>query len=130
MNVQKIQSTNNFCPSFGATFVKDSQGYLRRVWNSAEKNDFLRMQIREFTDKLPNHKLEIVNYNQLTIKPACYAYDIFNHNTGKTEKVCIGRDITNEGALSYILYELLVHIDIFKYDSISELYNKLIGEGK
>ena len=127
MQVQPIQSQNNYQKTnFKAYFVNDANGYFRHVFGASEVNDPLRSIVREFTEKRPNHQLEIISARRIDTKPT-YCYDIFNHTTGKTQEIYTEKDINNKDTLYYILYKIIFDRDIFKEDGHSELFKSLTG---
>lgn len=125
MQVQRIQSTDS-CrkPCFKAKFVNDVNGNFRRLWTAADKKEnILKSWVRDF-DGLPNHRLEILNIREPKLKNAWYAYDIFNHNTGKT-KTFYSDFISEKSKLLQLLVGIGTDKEFFVEDEATALYKKL-----
>ena len=111
MQVQKVQSANNnYKTHFKASFVNDSHGYLKRVWENARKDDILELQIKKFAANQPEHKLEITDLSKFDTY-----FEVFNHHTGKSIRFATDshsnllrrffEDIFNNGNSNYLFYE-------------------------
>ena len=124
MQVQKIQSTDSSRkPCFKAKFVNDLNGNFRRMWQAADKT-IVGCYADSF-ENFSNHKLEITNVRNISVVSSNFAYDIFNHNTGKNCTVYLGLPAENDKTLYNLICEIMDHKDIFEEDNISKIYNKI-----
>ena len=115
MQIQSVQSTKLNNNSFKAYFVNDSKGYLRRVWENAEKNDVLEKQIKRFSENQTEHKLEIIGLLGEDLVGRFKGFEIFNHRTGvsanftsDTHENLLGKfldDVFNNGKSKYLFHE-------------------------
>lgn len=121
MQVQKIQSTNNYSnPNFNAKFVYDRAGNFRYLWETSSKSSEFNSVAEQFS-KIKNGILEITNIpSSRKLGNSTYHigtsadYTIFNHITNKEKKITIPVGRKGDYKIEYLINKLMEDMDFFK----------------